>query len=233
MTSAADVREPVLHVDLDAFYASVEVRKDPSLAGRPVLVGGAGARGVVMSASYEARRFGVGSAMPASRARRLCPDAIVIPPDFAAYRETSKRVWELVGERLDRSRRRREAPLFEAPGDLPRELARLGFLLGLENRVDESRVLTVEEELDADGVDLARVDVRVGEEPDANGRRPPVGKRRSLLDRRSSQRHWPQHLTTASSPNVSARGTEEVDRTRAAPRRTHGRGARRCEAPHP
>ena len=67
-----------------------------------MIVAGSGPRAVVTTASYEARAFGVGSAMPASRARRLCPDAVVIPPDFTAYRETSKRVWELVGERLDR-----------------------------------------------------------------------------------------------------------------------------------
>jgi DNA polymerase IV len=92
----------IAHLDCDAFYATVELLKAPELAGKPVIVAGSGPRAVVTTASYAARRFGVGSAMPASRARRLCPDAIVIPPDFTAYRETSKRVWDLVGERLDR-----------------------------------------------------------------------------------------------------------------------------------
>jgi DNA polymerase-4 len=96
------IRSWVLHVDLDQFVAAVEVLRRPELAGKPVIVAGSGPRAVVTTASYEAREFGVGSAMPASRARRLCPDAIVIPPDFTAYRETSGKVWEVVGERLDR-----------------------------------------------------------------------------------------------------------------------------------
>jgi len=92
----------IAHLDCDAFYATVELLRHPELVGKPVIVAGSGPRAVVTTASYEARAYGVGSAMPASRARRLCPDAVVIPPDFTAYRETSKRVWELVGERLDR-----------------------------------------------------------------------------------------------------------------------------------
>ena len=88
--------EPILHVDMDAFYASVEVLKDPTLAGRPVVVGSAGTRGVVMSASYEARRFGVHSAMPSARARRLCAEAVFVPPDFAAYRAYATRLREVL-----------------------------------------------------------------------------------------------------------------------------------------
>jgi len=90
----------IAHLDCDAFYASVELLRRPELRGKAVIVAGSGPRAVVTTASYEARRYGVGSAMPASQARRLCPHAIVLPPDFEAYRSKSGEVWEIVTERL-------------------------------------------------------------------------------------------------------------------------------------
>jgi DNA polymerase-4 len=86
----------VAHLDMDAFYVSVELRRRPELRGLPVIVAGTGPRAVVTTASYEARRFGVGSAIPAARARRLCPDGVFLPPDFNYYREASRELMAIV-----------------------------------------------------------------------------------------------------------------------------------------
>jgi len=92
----------VAHLDADAFYVSVELNRRPELRGLPVVVSGTGPRAVVTTASYEARRFGVGSAMPAARARRLCPQAVFIPPDGAHYREVSRRLMGIVRSQVER-----------------------------------------------------------------------------------------------------------------------------------
>ncbi len=97
----------IAHFDLDAFFVSVECARDPSLRGKPVLIGHAGRRGVVATASYEARRFGCHSAQPMVQALRLCPQAIVIPPHFEAYRAVSQRFHELLHE---------TAPIVESVG---------------------------------------------------------------------------------------------------------------------
>src|SRR5258707_2497030 len=88
-TGLSEAGLQVAHLDADAFYVSIELGRRPELRGRSVVVSGSGPRAVITTASYEARRFGVGSAMPAARARRLCPGAVFIPPDFRTYREVS------------------------------------------------------------------------------------------------------------------------------------------------
>ena len=93
----------ILHVDMDAFYASVEQRDNPALCGKPLAVGGQpDRRGVVAAASYEARAFGVHSAMSMARAVRLCPSLVIVPPDFARYKAASNAVFAIFREVSDR-----------------------------------------------------------------------------------------------------------------------------------
>ncbi len=93
-----DATATILHVDMDAFFAAVELLDHPELRGKPAIVGHPGPRSVVTSATYEARRFGVRSAMPVSQALRLCPTAIILPPHMEKYREYSKRVMTIFSE---------------------------------------------------------------------------------------------------------------------------------------
>ncbi|MFL5337900.1 MAG: DNA polymerase IV [Geminicoccaceae bacterium] len=91
----------IIHIDMDAFYAAIEQRDDPSLRGRPVAVGAGAGRGVVMTASYEARQFGVHSAMPSGHARRLCPELRFVPPRFDVYKVESRRIHEVFARATD------------------------------------------------------------------------------------------------------------------------------------
>ena len=97
----SNLSRKIIHVDMDAFYASVEQRDDPALRGRPVVVAWRGNRSVVCAASYEARTFGVRSAMPAVRAERLCPQAVFVPPDFVRYKAVSRQIREIFARHTD------------------------------------------------------------------------------------------------------------------------------------
>src|SRR6201992_4351811 len=97
LMTEAPVRK-IIHVDMDAFYASVEQRDNPSLKGRPVAVGQGARRGVVAAASYEARVFGVRSAMPSLTAMRLCAELVFVPPRFDVYRAVSKQIYAIFAD---------------------------------------------------------------------------------------------------------------------------------------
>ena len=120
------MRRVIAHVDMDAFYVSVELQRRPDLRGLPVVVAGTGPRAVVTTASYEARKFGVFSATPASRARRLCPQATFLPPDFDEYRARSREVMAVLHDHVERVQvvGLDEAYLDLTPFDRPKAAAR-------------------------------------------------------------------------------------------------------------
>src|SRR3954465_11952211 len=97
-TTVAGTSRSILHVDMDAFFAAIEQLDNPSLRGKPILVGSGDLRGVVTTASYEARPYGCHSAQPMAVARRLCPHAIIVPTRFSRYREVSERLFEILDE---------------------------------------------------------------------------------------------------------------------------------------
>jgi DNA polymerase-4 len=135
----------ILHCDMDCYFAAVHTRDDPSLAGKPVVVGGNPAsRGVVASANYEARRYGIHSAMPASRARRLCPQAIFLSPDFPRYRRESDRIFAIYRELTPEVE---TVSLDEAYLDVTEHLEAFGTATAvakeIRRRVREERGLTV------------------------------------------------------------------------------------------
>jgi DNA polymerase-4 len=121
-TADAPIRK-IIHVDMDAFYASVEQRDNPALRGLPVAVGGSSRRGVVAAASYEARKFGVRSAMPSITAKRQCPDLIFVPPRFDAYRDVSHQIRAIFRDYADEVE---PLSLDEAYLDVSRDRAGLG-----------------------------------------------------------------------------------------------------------
>jgi DNA polymerase-4 len=142
---AADGRRRVLHCDMDCFYAAVHVRDDPSLRGKPLAIGGRPeGRGVVAAASYEARRFGIHSAMPSARARRLCSELIILPPDFRRYHREAERIFAIYREITPLVQ---EVSIDEAYLDVTGHLGAFGSATRLaceiRRRVREERGLTV------------------------------------------------------------------------------------------